>query len=113
MCLKNLACNMTDRKLPLRMFHMHHMLLVLVYLVEVVQGFVQAGMHAQRWLVGDFDGVLENTLRDDVTLRGRRRLSTDEHSEVLVAGVAVLLQLLLQSAQPLGHQVDVLYWKEK
>lgn len=95
------------------MFHMYHMLLVLVYLVEVIQSFMQVGMHAQRWFVGDFDGVLENTLWDDVTLGGRRRLGTDEHSEVLVAGVAVLLQLLLQSAQPLGHQMYVLDSKEK
>lgn len=90
------------------MLHTDHMLLVLVYLVEVVQGFVQVGVHTQRRLVGDFDRVLQNTLRDDVTLGGGRRLGADEHSEVRVAGVAVLLQLLLQGAQPLGHQMDVL-----
>lgn len=90
----------------------YHMLLVLAYLVEVVQGFVQVGVHPQRWLIGDFDGVLENTLWDDVTLGRRGRLGTDEHSEVLVAGVAVLLQLLLQSTQPLSHQVNVLGSKD-
>lgn len=95
------------------MFPMYHMLLVLMYLVEVVQGLVQVGMHTQRWFVCDFDGVLENTLWDDVTLGGGRRLGADEHSEVLVAGVAVLLQLLLQGAQPFGHQVNVLDSKEK
>lgn len=77
-------------------------------LVEVVQGFVQVCMHAQRWLVGDFDGVLQNALWDNVTLGRRRRLGADKDSEILVASVTVLLQLLLQSAQPLGHQVDVL-----
>lgn len=95
------------------MLYMHHMLLVLVYLVKVVQSFVQVSMHAQRWLVGDFDRVLKNTLRNDVTLRGRRRLGADEDSEILVAGIGVLLQLLLQSAQPLGHQVDVLGGRKK
>lgn len=104
---------MTDRKSPLHMFHKYHMLLVLAYLVEVVQGFVQVGVHTQRRLVGDFDGVLENTLRYDMTLGGGRWLGTDEHTKVLVAAVAVLLQLLLQGAQPFGHQVDVLGPKEK
>lgn len=95
------------------MFYIDHVLLVLVYLVEVVQGFVQVSVHTQWWLVGDFYGVFQNALWDDVTLGGRRRLSTDEHSKVRVAGVAVLLQPLLQVAQPLGHQVDVLDSKEK
>lgn len=95
------------------MYYMDHMLLVLVYLVEVVQGFVQVGVHTQWWLVSDFDRVFQNTLWDDVTLGRRRWLGTDEHSEVRVAGVAMLLQLLLQHAQPLGHQVDVLDSKEK
>lgn len=70
-------------------------------------------MHAQRRLVGDFNRVLKNTLWDDVTLRRRGRLSTDEHSEVLVAGVAVLLQFLLKSTQPPSHKVDVLDLKDK
>lgn len=65
-------------------------------------------MHASGGLAGDFDGVLQDALGDDVALRARRRLRADEHAEIPVAALAELLQLLLQTAQPLGHQVDVL-----
>lgn len=78
------------------------------HLVEVVQGLVQVGVHACGWLVGDFDGVLQDALRDDVALGGGGGFGADEHPEVLVASVAVLLQKFLQSSQPASHQVDVL-----
>lgn len=78
------------------------------YLSEVVQGLVQVGMHACGRLVGDFDGVLQDALGDDVALRGGCGLCTDEDPELRVAACTVLLQLLLQDAEPLGNQVDVL-----
>lgn len=73
------------------------------YLSEVVQGLVQVGMHASGGLIGDLDGVFQDALGDDVALRGGCRLSTDEDPEFRVAVIAVLLQLLLQGAEPLGH----------
>lgn len=39
-----------------------------LYLVEVVQGFVQVGMHAHGRLIGDLDGVLQDALWDDVAI---------------------------------------------
>lgn len=65
------------------------------YLVEVVQGLVQVGVHASRRLIGDLDGVLQDALRDDVALRGGRGLSTDKHPEVAMASLCVLLQKFL------------------
>lgn len=79
-----------------------------LYLSEVVQGLVQVGMHARGRLIGDLNGVLQDALGDDVALRGGRRLCTDEDPELWVAVLAVFLQLLLQGAEPLGHQVNVL-----
>lgn len=38
------------------------------YLVEVIQGLVQVGVHAGGRFVGDFDGVLQDALWDDVAL---------------------------------------------
>lgn len=78
------------------------------YLVEVVQGLVQVGVHASRRFIGDLDGVLQDALWDDVPLGGGRGLSTNEHPEVLMAPLCMLLQKFLQSAQPASHQVDVL-----
>lgn len=78
------------------------------YLVEVIEGFVEVCMHPSRGLVSDFDGVLQDALGNDVAVRGGCRLCTNEDTEILVAALAVLLQLLLQRTQPLGHQVDVL-----
>lgn len=78
------------------------------YLSEVVQGLVQVGMHARGRLVGDFDGVLQDALGDDMALGGGRGLCTDEDPELRVAAGTELLQLLLQGAQPLGNQVDIL-----
>lgn len=78
------------------------------YLVEVVQSLVEVGMHSSRGFIRDFDGVLQDALRDDVALGGSCRLCTDEDAEFWVASFTVLFQLLFQGAQPLGHQVDVL-----
>lgn len=78
------------------------------YLGEVVQRLVQVGVHACRRLVGDLDGVLQDALRDDVSLGRGRGLSTDKHPEVLVASLCLLLQTFLQGAEPASHQVDVL-----
>lgn len=61
-----------------------------LYLIEVVQGFVQVGLHAHRRFICDFDGVLQNALWNDVTLRRRRWFCTDEDPEVLVATLTVL-----------------------
>lgn len=52
-------------------------------------------MHASRWFIGDFDGVFQDALWDDVALRGGRGLSTDKHPEVFVAPLCVLLQKFL------------------
>ncbi len=82
-----------------------------LYLVEVVQGFVQVGMHAHWRLIGDFDGVLQDALWDDVAIGRGGGLRTDEHPEALVASFCMLLQLLLQHSQPFSHQVDILVQK--
>lgn len=65
------------------------------YLVEVVQGLVQVGVHASWGFIGDLDGVLQDALWDDVALGGGGGLSADEHPEVLVASLRVLLQEFL------------------
>lgn len=68
---------------------------------------MQVRVHPGWGLAGDFDGVLQDALGNDVALRGGCWLRADEDAEILVA-LTVLLQLLLQGTQPLGHQVDVL-----
>lgn len=83
------------------------------YLAEVVEGFVQVGMHPRGRLVGDFDGVLQDALRNDVALWAWSWLCADEDTEIPMAALTVLLQLLLQRAQPLGHQMDVLAGTKK
>lgn len=83
------------------------------YLIEVIQGFVQVGMHARRWLVGDFDGVLQDALWNDVAVGRGWWLCADEDPEVLVAALRKLLQLLLQSSQPFRDQVDILVLTEE
>lgn len=69
---------------------------------------MQVCMHPSWGLVGDFDGVLQDALGNDVAVRGGCWLRANEDTEILVAALTVLLQLLLQRTQPLGHQVDVL-----
>lgn len=78
------------------------------YLSEKVQCLVQVGIHARGRLIGDFDGVFQDALGDDVCLRGGGGLRTDEHTVVLVTARAVPLHLLVQGAQPSCHQVNVL-----
>lgn len=78
------------------------------YLAEVVQSLVEIGMHPCWGLVSNFDGVLQDPLRDDVALWRSCRLCTNEDTEFWVTAFAVLLELLLQRTQPLGHQVNVL-----
>lgn len=68
------------------------------YLVEVVQGLVQVGVHASGWFVCDLDGVLQDALWDDVALTGGGGLGTDKQPEVLVASLRMLLQKFLQIA---------------
>lgn len=80
----------------------------LCYLVEIVQSFVQVGVHTSRRFVGDFDGVLQDTVGDDVSLGCSRRLSTKKHPEVLVALLCMLLHEFFQSFEPSSHQMDVL-----
>lgn len=70
-------------------------------------------MHARGGLTGDLNGVLQDALGDDVTLRGGCRLCTHEDPELWVAVLTVLLQLLLQGAEPLGHQVNVLVGRKE
>lgn len=69
---------------------------------------MQVGVHPGRWLVGDFDGALQDALRNDVALWAQSWLCANEDTEIPMAALTVLLQLLLQRAQPLGHQMDVL-----
>lgn len=78
------------------------------YLVEVVECFVQVSVHAGGRLIGDLDGVFQNSLRDDVTFWGGGGFSTDKHPEVFLAPLSVLLQKFLQRAEPASHQVNVL-----
>jgi len=65
------------------------------HLTEVIQGFVQLGLHATRGFIGDLDGVLQDALWDDVALRAGGGLSTDKHPEVLMASLCMLLQKFL------------------
>lgn len=67
-----------------------------VYLTEVVQCFVQIGMHPSRRLIGDLDGVLQDSLRDEVAFGGGGGFGADKHPEVLVTFLCVLLQLFFQ-----------------
>ena len=82
-------------------------------LSEVVQGLVQVGVHARGWLAGDLDGILQEALGDDVAPRGGCGLRTHEDPELCVAVLTMLLQLLLQGAEPLGHQVDILVGRKE
>lgn len=66
-----------------------------MYLAEVVQCLVQIGMHPSRRLIGDLNGVLQNSLWDDVAFGGGGGFSTDKHPEVLMAAFCVLLQSFL------------------
>jgi len=77
-------------------------------LVEVVESLMQISHHARRRFVGDFDGDFEDALRDGVTLARRRGLGAHVDAVVRVTVEAVLLDLLLQSRQPLGHQMYIL-----
>ena len=79
------------------------------YLRERIQRLVQVGIHARGRLIGDFDGIFQDALGDDVRLSRGSRLSTDEHSVVLMAARAVAFYLLVQDTQPSRHQVNVLW----
>lgn len=67
-----------------------------VYLTEVVQCLVQIGMHPSRRLIGDLDGVLQDSLRDEVAFGGGGGFGTDKHPKVLMTSLCVLLQPFLQ-----------------
>lgn len=83
-----------------------------MYLIKEVECLMQVGEHACGRLVGDLDGGLEDALGHDVVLGGGGGLCADEHAVILVALLAVLLYLLLQAAQPLCHQVHVLWGRK-
>lgn len=70
-------------------------------------------MHACGRLTGDLDGVLQEALGDDVAPGRGGGLRAHEDPELSVAVLTVLLQLLLQGAEPLGHQVDVLVGRKE
>lgn len=78
-------------------------------LSKVIESFMQIGHHARWRLVGDLDGCLQDTLGDDVSVTCGRRLRADEHAVRGVTLNAVLLYLLLECAQPLRHEVNVLH----
>lgn len=82
-------------------------------LVEVVESGVKVGHHAGGRFVGDLDGDLEDALRDGVSLAGGGRLRAHVDAVARVTLQTVLLDLLLQSRQPLGHQMYVLNDKRK
>lgn len=67
-----------------------------LYLTEVVQCLVEIGMHPSRRLIGDLDGVLQDSLRDKMAFGGGGGFSADKHPEVLVSSLCVLLQPFLQ-----------------
>ena len=69
---------------------------------------MQVGKHACRGLVGDLDGRLEDTLRNDVRLGGSWRLGTHKQPEVLVTWDGIFFNQFLQASQPLGDKMDVL-----
>lgn len=69
---------------------------------------MQVGVHARGRLVGDFNGVFQDALGDDVGLGAGGGLRAHEHAVVLMAAQAVPFHLLVQGAQPPGDQVDVL-----
>lgn len=80
----------------------------LCYLAEIVQSFVQVGIHAGRRFICDFDRVFQDAVGDDVSLRCSRGLSTEKHPEVLMALLRMLLHKFFQSFKPSSHQMDVL-----
>ena len=65
-------------------------------------------MHSSGRFVRDLDGILEDSLWDDVIGRNGGGLGAHVYAEVDVAAGAVFLDLVLQRHQPLGHQVDIL-----
>lgn len=77
-------------------------------LAEVGEGGVQVGVHACGGLVGDFDGVLQDALGNQVLLRGPGGLGADKHPVVWVTVAARPFQKLLEGTQPPSHQVHVL-----
>ena len=83
------------------------------YLVEVIQCLVKVSQHASGRFISDLDGGLQDALRDDVACPVSRWLSGHVHPVILMAALAVLLQLFVQPRQPLGHQVNVLRQREQ
>lgn len=69
---------------------------------------MQIGVHAGGRLIGDLDGVFQNSLRDDVAFWSGGGFGADKHPEVFLATLGVLLQKFLQRAEPASHQVNVL-----
>ena len=56
-----------------------------VYLIKVVEGFVDVGEHASGRLVGDLDGRLQNTLGDIMRCGASGWFGADEEAVVFVA----------------------------
>lgn len=104
---ENCCRNVTEKQLHRNTLGCRHTLFS-YYLVEVVERFVQIGVHASGRLIGDLDGVFQNSLWDDVIFWCGGGFGTDKHPEVFLATLGVLLQKFLQRAEPASHQVNVL-----
>lgn len=68
------------------------------YLVKVVKCCMQIGQHSSWRLVGDFDGIFQNALRNDVFLGISRWLCAHKHSVVWVTVLTASFQKLLQTS---------------
>lgn len=77
-------------------------------LIEVVEGSMQTGIHARRWLICDFYSIFKQTSRNYMLLRAQNGLSSYENP---VAGMTLhccCFQKIIQCGQPAGHKVYIL-----
>lgn len=71
---------------------------MLSHLVKIVQCCMQVSEHSGRRLVGDLNGIFQNSLRNYVLLRAGRWLCAHKHSVVRVTALAASFQKLLQTS---------------
>lgn len=69
---------------------------------------MQTGIHASGGFIGDFDGTLQYASGNDMLLRARCWLPSNEHSVAVVTVHCCWLQKSIQTRQPTSHQVYIL-----
>lgn len=72
--------------------------LLLPYLIKVVEGSMQIGQHPCGGFIGNFNGIFQESLRDDVFTWCRCRFGTHENSVISVASLAELFKEFLQGS---------------